>query len=51
MPDYEVRKTYFVTADHIDDVIAVHDALDEPTILEIYRVVGTHRIRVFTKEE
>ncbi len=51
MPDYEVRKTYFITADSIDDVIAVHDALDEPTILEIYRVVGTHRIRVFTKEE
>jgi len=51
MAEYEVRKTYFITADTIEDVLAVHDALDNPHILEIYRVVGLHRIRVFTKEE
>lgn len=51
MPDYEVRKTFFITSDSIEDVLAVHDALDEPTILEVYRVVGKHRIRVYTKEE
>lgn len=51
MPEYEVRKTFFVTSDSIEDVLAVHDALDDPHILEIYRIVGTHRIRVFSKEE
>ena len=51
MPDYEVRKTYFITEDSIEDVLAIHDALDNPHILEVYRITGKHRIRVFFKEE
>jgi hypothetical protein len=51
MAEYEVRKTYFITANDIQDVLDVHEALDNPHILEIYRIEGLHRIRVFTKEE
>ncbi|GAF75040.1 unnamed protein product [marine sediment metagenome] len=51
MAEYEVIKTYFMTADSLEDVKAVHDALDNPHILEIYRVSGLHRIRLYRKEE
>jgi hypothetical protein len=51
MAEYEVIKTYFITADSIEEVLAVHDGLDNPLYMEIYRVIGLNRIRVFTKEE
>ena len=51
MPEYEIRKTYFITSDSLEDVLAVHDVLDDYNILEIYRIAGQHRMRMFTKEE